>query len=185
MSYDFLQNRQSVKPVRLLPGSVFLLSPCILLFQEFSEFIHEGTDILELAVDRCKADIGDGIKAVDALDDQLSDFGTGDLLLLAVKNLLLDLVHNAFDLVDADRTLVAGAQDSALNLLAVIGFAVVVFFDNDHGDGLYFFIGRKSSFAGITDSASADGVVLLDRPGIGNSGIFATAIRTSHMLPPF
>jgi hypothetical protein len=80
---------------------------------------------------------------------------------------------------------VAGAQDSALNLLAVIGFAVVVFFDNDHGDRLYFFIGRKPSFAGIAYSASADGVILLDRSGIGNSGIFTAAIRTSHIAPPF
>ena len=181
----FIVNAFYFKCILLLPGSVFLFALCILLLQEFSEFIHEGTDILELAVDRRKADVGDRIKAVDALDHQLADFGTGDFLLLAVKDLLLDLIHNALDLVDTDRTLVAGAQDSSLDLLTVIGFAVVVFFDNDHGDRLYFFIGRKPSFAGIAYSASADGVILLDRSGIGNSGIFTAAIRTSHIAPPF
>lgn len=143
--------------------SGFLFAAGILLFQKLSEFVHERADILELPVNRRETYISDRVEAVDTFDHEFSDLGAGDLLLLAVKNLFLDLIHDALDLVDADRALVAGPQDPALDFRAVIWLSVIVLFDDDHGNRLYFLIGRKPAFACITDSAPPDGVVLLDR----------------------
>lgn len=85
--------------------SGFLFAAGILLFQKLSEFVHERADILELPVNRRETYISDRVEAVDTFDHEFSDLGAGDLLLLAVKNLFLDLIHDALDLVDADRAL--------------------------------------------------------------------------------
>ena len=100
---------------------------------------------------------------MDPFDHQFSNLGAGDLLFFPVKDLLLDFIHDALDLIDADRPLMAGAQDTAFDLLAVIGLSVIVLFDHNHRDGLNLFIGRKPALAAVADPPSADGVVLLDR----------------------
>ena len=78
-----------------------------------------------------------------------------------------------------------GAQNSSLDLLTVLRFTVIVLFDDDHRDCLYLLICREPAFAGVADSASADGIILLNRSGIRNSGILTSTIRASHTFPPF
>ena len=168
-----------------IPAGFFRFPADIFLLEQFPEFLHESTDILKFTVYRGKADIGDRIQAVDALDHQLSDLGAGDFLFLAVKNLLFNLIDNTLDLVYADRAFVAGSEDPTLDLGPVIGLSVVVLFDHDHGDRLNLLISRESALARITNPSSTDRIVFLHRSGIRHSGIFTSTIRTLHFFSPF
>jgi hypothetical protein len=79
------------------------------------------------------------------------------------KDLGLDLIHGLFDLVHADRPLVAGAQNTALDLGAVIRLAVIILLDNNQRNSLDLFIRRKTFAAGIAYTAPADRIIVVGR----------------------
>ncbi len=152
----------------------------ILCFQNFLEFIHECLNILELTVDRREPHVGDRIKVLEAAHDKLADLAARNFLLLAGVNLRLDLVNQLLDLVNADGSLVACAQDAALNLRAVIWLAVIVLFDDNKWNGLNLLVCRETLPAGIADSAAADGCIPVCRARVNDTCVFLSAIRTFH-----
>ena len=87
-----------------------------LLVKYLFELIQEGVDILELAIDGRKADVGDIVELFESLHHDLTDHLCGNLLLLLGKDLRLDRVDEILDLLGRDRSLVAGAQNAGLDL---------------------------------------------------------------------
>ena len=74
----------------------------------------------------------------------------------------------------------ACSEHTALNLRSVIGLPVIILLDNNQRNGLHLLIGSETLTTLITDPSSSDGVVLLSRSGIYNSGILVIAKWTLH-----
>ena len=51
----------------------------LLLVEQFRDFVDERADVLELAVDRRKADIGDFVDVLEFFHGELADLPGGDL----------------------------------------------------------------------------------------------------------
>ena len=100
---------------------------------------------------------------MQSVHDHFSDFLGIDLLFLTVKDLRFDLIDHLPDLGHGNRPLMAGTENASLDLGPVVGLPVVVLLDDDHGNGLYLFIGGKASGTDVADSSSADGIILFHR----------------------
>ena len=67
-------------------------------FQDLVELAHEAVDVLELPVDRGKADIGDFVERLQALHDELADLFCRDLAVERILDGLFDLIGGALKL---------------------------------------------------------------------------------------
>ena len=70
-----------------------------LVRKKLVELVHEGVDVLELAVDGGEADVGDLVHAAQLVHHLLADGLGRDLALEGVLQVLLDLLADAFKLV--------------------------------------------------------------------------------------
>ena len=151
------------------------------LFQNFLQLIHKGVYILELSVYGSKTHICYRIHLFQLVHYKLTDHITGNLFVFSAEDIVLYFIHQSGDLLGADGTFVTCTQYACLHLRPIISLPVVILLDNDQGNGLYLLIGGKSLAALITDTAAADGIVLLCRSGINYSGILMITIRTLHV----
>lgn len=148
----------------------------------FFEFVHKGVDVFEFPVYGGKTDVGNGIQAFESVHYQFTYDLAGDFFFFLVKDLCLHFVYQACDLVGADGSFVAGAEYTGFYFGSVVGFPVVVFFDDYEGNGFYFFVGGEAFAAFITYAASSDGVVFISRSGVDDSCVVVAAKWTFHNL---
>lgn len=80
----------------------------------------------EIAVDRGKADIGDGIDPFETIHDELANPRRGHFGISGGFNPTLDARDKAIDLFIGDTPLAAGEGDGALQLRSVKGFAAQI-----------------------------------------------------------
>ena len=99
---------------------------------------------------------------------------------ITYTNLLTSGRLNAY-LADIDRQ---AQEHPALNFGPVISLPVIIFFDHDHRDRLYLFIGRKTFAAHIAYPAAANRVIIIGWTGINYSRIVPTAKRAFHLSAP-
>src|SRR5436190_2632654 len=100
--------------------------------------------VFKIAVDRSETDESDGIVLLQALHDLLADFGGRALAVRRVDDEGLHLVHQLLHLAHRDGTLLAGAQQSGEDFLAVKLFAPAVFLDDHVGDLVDAFVGSEA-----------------------------------------
>ena len=74
----------------------------------------------------------------------------------------------------------AGTQNAILNLTAVIGFPVVVLLYDNYRNRLNLLVSGKPLSTGVTETSSADGTIVIRRPGIDYPRIFLTAKWAFH-----
>ena len=106
----------------------------LLLVEQFRDFVDERADVLELTVDRRKADIGDFVDVLEFFHGELADLPGGDFLFEGVLEGGLDVGDGFFDGLDRDRTFLTGAQQAVEQLDAVETLAGAVFLDDDQRD---------------------------------------------------
>ena len=135
------------------PFYIFMFS---LWFHKFLQFIHKCTDILEFSVDRSKANISNCIQVLQMFHDNLTNAGTGNFFVCCVKNISLYRIHQRLDLFHRNRSLIAGTQNSALNLGTVILFTCLILLNDTQWNSFNFFVCRKSFSTGFTHSPSPD-----------------------------
>ena len=83
---------------------------CLFFLQQLSELAHEAVDVLELAVDLGKADVGDLVEGLEALHNKLADLRRGHLAVERVLDDLLNRVRCGLELRQSHRALLAGAE---------------------------------------------------------------------------
>ena len=156
----------------------------MLAVKHLLQLVHEGLDILEFPVDRCEADVSDRIDILDLVHYKLADIGARNFLLFPGKKLRLNFIDQTADLLGRYRTLVAGTQDSGLNLLAVILLPVVVLLDDDQRNRLNLLIRSEPLPALIALAAPPDRGIIVGRTRINYTCVVTSAKRTFHEALP-
>lgn len=148
----------------MLNSGLFLSSfPC----QHF-EFIHELVDVLELAIDRGKPDIGDLIDIVQFPHHLFPDGIAGQLRLAHFLYPFFDAIRDRFDRRDADRPFFTGFRNTRQNLQAIERLPAAVFFHDHRQTFFHAFVGRVSAFAGEAFTPAANHLAFLRHTGIDN-----------------
>src|SRR5262249_48377095 len=112
---------------RLLAANRLLavaLAPALL--DQLLQLLHELADVLERAVDRREAHVGDGIEAVQLTHHRLADDRALQLALAAPLQAALDAFDDRLDLLHRDRPLLARPLQPGDDLHAVEGLAPAV-----------------------------------------------------------
>ena len=156
----------------------------LLLVEQFRDFVDERADVLELTVDRRKADIGDFVDVLEFFHGELADLPGGDFLFEGVLEGGLDVGDGFFDGLDRDRTFLTGAQQAVEQLDAVETLAGAVFLDDDQRDGLDDLIRGEALAALRAFTATTDAFAFVGGAGIDNFAVFTTAVRAFHMCSP-
>ena len=86
---------------------------------ELVDLALELADVAELPVDRREADVGHLVDAAQLVHDPRADVGRLDLALGTILQVGLDAIGDAFELLHADRPLLAGPDEAADQLLAL------------------------------------------------------------------
>jgi hypothetical protein len=149
-------------PFALLPPNLFPVS------KEILEFVHELMEVLELAIDRGKTDIGYPVESVKFFHHLLADLGTLNLPFPLFLEMEFDAVDDLFNDIDADGSLFTGRFQAVQDLETNEGFSPAILFDN-HGEGLFGpFACRKTFTAPETLPPATDRLLILALAGIND-----------------
>ena len=148
--------------------------------EELVEFLKEGVDVLELAVNGGKPHVGHLVQVLQPVHDHFPDLDAGNLPLQGALQLLLDLIGDVLDGLGADRPLFAGLHETADDLRPVEALTAPVPLDHQKGQTLHDLIGGESLAAAETLPPAADGGALFGRSGINDLAFAVTAVRTAH-----
>ena len=129
-----------------------------------------------------EAHIGHLVQIFQFFHDNLTDLAAGNLSVLRIENLRLNGIDGGIDSLHRNRALVTGSQNPCLNLSPVILLPILILLDHNQGNGLHLLVSGKPPSAGIAHSSSADGIVLLHRPGVHHPRIILITIWTSHVV---
>src|SRR5271157_297722 len=146
-------------------------------FQFFLELAH----VLEVAVDRCEADVSHSIQALQLLHDEFADFACRPLPFRSIHQKGLRGVHDSLEFAGRDGAFFAGAEQAAEHLLAVEALAAAVFLDHHVGDFVDALVGGEAAIAALALAAAADGIGLLALPRVDDPVLTETAIGTFHL----
>ena len=161
-----------------------LVFRCLLVLEQGIQLVHKGIDILELAVDRCKAHIGHLVDRAQLLHDQLADGLARDLALERTEYALLDIIHDLLELHERNRTLLARLDQTAEQLLPVIGLPRAVALDEHERHTFYGFVCGKTLEVLEAFTPTPDARSLIGRSRINNLAVIMAAKRTFHSAPP-
>jgi hypothetical protein len=124
------------------------------------EHVHEGVDVLEAAIDRGEADVGDLVEPLEPLHHEGADLAGGDLALVAVVEHRLGLLDDPLERPRRHRPLLARLDQAAEELLAVELLARAVGLDHHVGDLVDLLVGGEAAAALQALAPPADGVAV-------------------------
>ena len=124
-------------------------------FQLFDKVVH----VLEFAIDRREADEGDLVDIPQDVEDSLADVAGGDFAIEVAGDVRFDFADNLFDLLVADRPLIACLFESAANPFAVERDSRAIFLDDAERRFFDLLVSGEAAAAGLiqTFPASANG----------------------------
>ena len=140
----------------------------------------ELSHIVELAVDRDVAHIGDGIDLVKLVHHLGSDDmggNLGDMILVEIGE---DFLHGAIEPVHGHRAFFAGLDQTAEQLLPVDSLPASVFLDYPQLGPLDLLVGGVAVGAVETFATSPDRGPVFRHPGIYDLVFVRTALNTPH-----
>src|SRR5215471_16959447 len=123
---------------------------------KLSELRQELVDVAKGAVYAGKTHISHLVQKTQLGHHLFPDHGRAYLFVARLGELTLDGVGDRFDLIDANRPLVARGAQPADELLAVELLATSVLFDNARLDLVHPFVGREPPLAGFARPTPAD-----------------------------
>src|SRR5438105_1113177 len=136
----------------------------------------------EVAVDRGKTDVGDLVEDRQRLHDLFADLLAADLGVARAFELAHQRIDHALDPLGLDRPLAQGDVDRAGELVALKGFALVVFFEHGQLEQLHPLKGREARRATAAEAATPDRTAVVGRPRILDLGVIGAAERTAHLF---
>ena len=148
--------------------------------EQFLKLVHEGVDILELAVNGCEADICYLVYTLENVHCVFADKGGRYLAVKRILKLGFDLSHRMFDSFERNRTLFTCTQETVEQLLAVKCLAGFILFYDDKRDSLDYFICCETLSAAQTLTAAADPLAFVGGSGIDDLALRIIAEWASH-----
>src|SRR5215470_14746775 len=94
------------------------------MFQRGTKFIY----VLEVAINRSKANVGDLINLLQSLHDEFADFACSPFALRRIHHKLLHIVHDVLHLAHGNRTLFTCPQQPRQDFLSLKLFSPPIFF---------------------------------------------------------
>jgi len=138
-------------------------------------------DILKIAIDGSEAHVGDLVERFEALHDKFADVGGGDFAVGAFGKFAFDGIDDFREFSDADRTFLAGFQETFQDLLPVEFFAAAVAFDHHERNVIAALIGGEAPLAFEAFTAAANHIAFFAFAGIDDFVFAVTAKRTRHL----
>src|SRR3990172_6059087 len=160
---------------------LFAAHPEIVPSEKRSDRLHELVRVLEVAIDGGESHVGHLVQALELRHHELTDLGGGELLVGAVVETLLQLVHDRLEPGHGNRALLAGFEDPAHQFLAVEPLAPAVLFHHSIVDAIYPFIAREPPPAFQTLAAAPYGLAFLSLSLIDDLVRQMAAKRTFHL----
>src|SRR5262249_6995469 len=136
--------------------------------------------VLEITIDRSKADECDRIVLLQTLHDLLADFGGRALAVRRVNDKGLNLIHHLLHLAHRDRALLARAQQSRKDLLAVKFFAPAVLLYDHVWNLVDAFVGGEAPLTFHALAAAANRPALFALARVDHFVIQESAKRALH-----
>ena len=162
-------------------GGIYVLRFVLFFAEQLVELFHKCIDIFELTVNRGEADISYLVDVLELVHSQLAYSHGGDLSVERALQLSLDVVHHLLYLFDRHRTLLARAEDTGSELVAVKDLTALVALDYNYRNGLDDLMGRKALAALETLSAAADALALIGGTRINDLALFISTVGTLHI----
>src|SRR5215203_112386 len=134
--------------------------------QQGPDHVHEGVDVLEPAVHRGEAHVGDLVQLLEPLHDEGADLLGRDLPVLALVEHRFGLIDDRLQLLQGDRPLLARLEQAAEELLAAELLARAVVLDDHVGDILDLLVGGEAPAAAQALAAAADGRAVAALPRV-------------------
>lgn len=142
--------------------------------------MHEGFEVLEFAVDGCKADVSNIVKRFQFFHDEDADVLGGNLTAQGILELKLDLGGQLFDLFCCNGAFIAGFHDARKKLGSIEDFLGVVFFDDNERNAFHNLIGGEAILAGQTFTSATDAGIFFCGARVDNFTFGIAANRTFH-----
>ena len=128
------------------------------------DLVAERLDVLEAAVHRREAHIGDFVEVAQFLHHELAHLARSHLALTERAQAVGDALDGGFDLLLLDRTLLQRAQDARTQLLLVEGLAFAMAFDDQRHHELGGLEGGEALAAGEALAPPTDLPTLRGKP---------------------
>src|SRR5262249_40872578 len=136
----------------------------------------------ELAIDGGEAHVGHLVDPPQLLHDPRADLGRLHLAVGAILQLRLDAVGDPFELLHADRALLAGPDQPADQFLPLKRLGTAVFLDHAIFDFLDVLAARVALAAAQALATPADAVAFLALARVDHLVAEVTAERTFHVI---
>lgn len=146
------------------------------------DFADEFADVVEAAVNRDVADVGDGIDFMQFVHDLGSDDVGGDFGEVVLVEFGEDFLHGAVEAIHGDGAFLAGLDEAAEELFAIEGFAGAVLLDDAEFGALDLFVGRVAIGAGEAFATTTNGRSVLRHTGIDHFVLLGTTLNAPHAL---
>src|SRR5439155_961081 len=148
----------------------------ILLHQLLDRLAHV-LQVVEVAIDRGEADVGDLIDLLQLADDDVADRRRGNLRLAERQQLALDPRDQRVDLRLADRPLGHGDAQARAQLLLVVLLAPAALLHHVKGGQLDPLVGREALAARVAAPPAADVLPAVQLARIDHARIILLAVR--------
>lgn len=152
--------------------------------QKLVQLFLEPLDVLELAIDRGKADVRDLVHPAKFLHDELADLAGGDLRFQAIVQRRFDPGDDRFERRERDGTLLAGGDQAVQDLLPVEGLSPAILFDDDQRRGFDALVGGETLVALLACSPAPDDRPFVGRPGLEYAAVGVAAKRAAQSGSP-
>lgn len=148
-------------------------------FKQSPKLLFELLHILEFAMHRRKADVGDFIELAECVHDVTADRRALDFLFV-LPPLLLEIREHLVDVLLRNRALRTGNPDAALELLSTVRLARTIALHDDERCQLLPLERGEPMFALAALAPTPDGTSVFGETGINHGRVFVFATGATH-----
>ena len=152
---------------------------------EALDLLNELTDVFELAIDRCKADVRYLIDLVKPLHNQLTNLSRRHFALRLLREAALNLIDNLLELDNADRPLLGRLEQSPQNLVPVEWFPASIRLNDHEVDLTDPLIGSEALEALLALASAANHRAILALTRIDDLFFETATVGTLHRRAPW
>jgi hypothetical protein len=150
------------------------------LLEHRFQLVEELGHVLELAIHGSESHIGNLVQLTKLFDDQLADHLGGHFLVERLGALPLEAIDHGFELLDGDRALLAGLEQAAEDLLALVRNPSAVLLDHPQHGLLDPFVGGVAALALQTLAPTADDEGVAAATGVDDPVVVGFAEGATH-----
>lgn len=147
---------------------------------DFRDHVLEFRDVLEAAIDRSEADVGDFVEPFQFFHDAFTNALRADLALAHRENFLFDAADGGVDRFGRNWSFAQCQHQAGAQFGGGEFDSAAIFLDDDRHREFDALISGEAFVAFDAAAATADGVALFRCAGVEDLGVFVVAERTFH-----